>query len=104
LHYFHGQYQDAALGQTIHTSDRVRTLHDSQTEITLIDSRTIFLTEDSEITIDRVARTSRALRQLRAEYTRITYVIRRINEAERRLRRVLFLFNRKYNELEEKLG
>ncbi len=50
-----------------------------------------------------VARASRALRQLRAEYTRITYVIRRINEAERRLRRVLFLLNRKYIELEEKL-
>jgi hypothetical protein len=57
---------------------------------------------EQEVDTD-VARTSRALRQLRAEFTRITYIIRRITEAERRLRRVLFLLNRKYDELEEKL-
>ncbi|UCB46359.1 MAG: FecR domain-containing protein, partial [Spirochaetota bacterium] len=44
-----------------------------------------------------------SLQELKREYQRITYVIVKINEADRKLRRVLFMLNRKLDELNRKI-
>jgi hypothetical protein len=45
-----------------------------------------------------------SLLELKQEYQKVTFVIRKINEADIKLRRVLFVLNRKLDELNNKIG
>jgi hypothetical protein len=45
-----------------------------------------------------------SLLELKREYQKVTFIIRKINEADMKLRRVLFVLNRKLDELNKKIG